>query len=152
MKQETLEKAALNIIPDESTAGWIDSFSAWERQGFIKGAKWQADNVDTMQTRSRNTNPDNNTVNIPALRKTITTYLDNIGSHGMRSELTKAVDVLYDFMLYVNEIESEEIFEISNNTSTNNTSTDNDDTTTWAGTDYGDDERDEAEWGDFIVK
>jgi hypothetical protein len=104
-----------------------------------------------MQTMSRNNNPDNNTVNIPALRKTITTYLDNIGSHGMRSELTKAVDVLYDFMLYANEIESEEIFETSINTS-NNTSIDNDETTTWAGTDYGDDEMDEAEWGDFIVK
>lgn len=40
-KKETLEEAALNIIPDKSTAGWIDSFSATERIGFIKGAKWQ---------------------------------------------------------------------------------------------------------------
>jgi hypothetical protein len=40
-KQETLEEAALNIIPDRSTAGWIDSFGATERIGFIKGAKWQ---------------------------------------------------------------------------------------------------------------
>jgi hypothetical protein len=41
-KQETLEEVALNIIPDKSTAGWIDSFGATERIGFIKGAKWQA--------------------------------------------------------------------------------------------------------------
>jgi len=40
-KKETFEEAALNIIPDKSTAGWIDSFSATERIGFIKGAKWQ---------------------------------------------------------------------------------------------------------------
>lgn len=42
--KETLEEAALNIIPDKSTAGWIDSFSATERIGFIKGAKWQQEN------------------------------------------------------------------------------------------------------------
>ena len=41
MKQETLEEFALNIIPDRSTAGWIDSFSATERIGFIQGVKWQ---------------------------------------------------------------------------------------------------------------
>jgi hypothetical protein len=41
-KQETVEEVALNIIPDKSTAGWIDSFGATERIGFIKGAKWQA--------------------------------------------------------------------------------------------------------------
>jgi len=39
MKQ-TLEEGALNIIPDKSTAGWKDCFSAYEREGFIKGAKW----------------------------------------------------------------------------------------------------------------
>jgi len=44
-KQETIEEAALNIIPDRSTAGWIDSFSATERIGFIKGAKWQAERM-----------------------------------------------------------------------------------------------------------
>jgi hypothetical protein len=44
-KQEILEEAALNIIPDKSTAGWIDSFSATERIGFIKGAKWQAERM-----------------------------------------------------------------------------------------------------------
>lgn len=36
-KQETLEELALKIIPDKSTKGWIDSFSATERVGFIKG-------------------------------------------------------------------------------------------------------------------
>jgi len=45
MKKETLEEAALNIIPDRSTAGWIDSFSATERIGFIKGAKWQQERM-----------------------------------------------------------------------------------------------------------
>ena len=49
-KQETLEEAALNIIPDRSTAGWIDSFGATERIGFIKGAKWQQDNTDKKYT------------------------------------------------------------------------------------------------------
>jgi hypothetical protein len=44
-KQETLEEVALNIIPDKSTAGWIDSFGATERIGFIKGAKWQAERM-----------------------------------------------------------------------------------------------------------
>ena len=37
-----LEKAALSIIPDRSTEGWIDSFGATERIGFIKGATWHA--------------------------------------------------------------------------------------------------------------
>jgi len=45
MKQETLEEVALNIIPDKSTAGWIDSFGATERIGFIKGAKWQQERM-----------------------------------------------------------------------------------------------------------
>jgi hypothetical protein len=45
MKQETLEEAAKNIIPDRSTSGWIDSFGATERIGFIKGAKWQAERM-----------------------------------------------------------------------------------------------------------
>jgi hypothetical protein len=45
-KQETtLEKDALNIIPDRSTSGWVDSFSATERIDFIKGAKWQAERM-----------------------------------------------------------------------------------------------------------
>jgi hypothetical protein len=145
MNKETLEEAKLKFCNDSNN--WQGSSREDLKLGWDACAKWQADNGDTMQTMSRNTNPDNNTVNIPALRKTITTYLDNIGSHGMRSELTKAVDVLYDFMLYANEIESGEIFETSDNTSI-----DNDETTTWAGTDYGNDETDEAEWGDFIVK
>jgi hypothetical protein len=42
-KQETtLEEAALNIIPDRTSAGWIDCFGATERIGFIKGANYQA--------------------------------------------------------------------------------------------------------------
>jgi len=45
MKQETLEEAALNIIPNKSTAGWIDTFGAYERTGFIKGAKYQAERM-----------------------------------------------------------------------------------------------------------
>ena len=45
MKQETLEEAASSIIPDRSTAGWIDSFGATERIGFIKGAKWQQERM-----------------------------------------------------------------------------------------------------------
>jgi hypothetical protein len=44
-KQETLEEAALNIIPDRTTAGWIDSFGATERIGFIKGANYQAERM-----------------------------------------------------------------------------------------------------------
>jgi hypothetical protein len=44
-KQETLEEAAENIIPDRSTSGWIDSFGATERIGFIKGAKWCAERM-----------------------------------------------------------------------------------------------------------
>ena len=43
--EETLEEAALSIIPDRSTAGWIDSFGATERIGFIKGAKWQQEQI-----------------------------------------------------------------------------------------------------------
>jgi len=45
MEKKTLEEAALNIIPDRSTTGWIDSFSATERIGFIKGAKWQQEQI-----------------------------------------------------------------------------------------------------------
>jgi hypothetical protein len=45
MTQETLEEAASSIIPDRSTAGWIDSFGATERIGFIKGAKWQQERM-----------------------------------------------------------------------------------------------------------
>jgi hypothetical protein len=44
-EQETIEEAALNIIPDKSTSGWIDSFGATERIGFIKGAKWQQERM-----------------------------------------------------------------------------------------------------------
>jgi hypothetical protein len=40
-KLETLEEVALSIIPDRSTLGWIDSFSATERIGFMKGVKLQ---------------------------------------------------------------------------------------------------------------
>jgi hypothetical protein len=45
MKQETIDEVALNIIPDKSTSGWIDSFGATERIGFIKGAKYQAERM-----------------------------------------------------------------------------------------------------------
>ena len=45
MTQETLEEAASSIIPDRSTASWIDSFGATERIGFIKGAKWQQERM-----------------------------------------------------------------------------------------------------------
>jgi len=44
-KQEKLEETALNIIPNKSTAGWIDTFGAYERTGFIKGAKYQAERM-----------------------------------------------------------------------------------------------------------
>jgi hypothetical protein len=44
-KQETIEETALNIIPDRSTAGWIDSFGATERIGFIKGVNYQAERM-----------------------------------------------------------------------------------------------------------
>jgi hypothetical protein len=44
-KQETLEEAALNIIPDRNIVGWVDSYSATERRGFIKGAKYQAERM-----------------------------------------------------------------------------------------------------------
>jgi hypothetical protein len=54
-KQETLEEAALNIIPDRSTAGWIDSFGATERIGFIKGAKWQQERIGLMEIELRHT-------------------------------------------------------------------------------------------------
>ena len=42
---EEVEEAALSIIPDRSTAGWIDSFGATERIGFIKGAKWMQEKM-----------------------------------------------------------------------------------------------------------
>lgn len=45
MKKETFEEAALAIIPDKSTPGWIDTHSAIERKGFIKGAEWQAERM-----------------------------------------------------------------------------------------------------------
>ena len=45
MEKETLEQAALAIIPDKSTPGWIDTHSAIERRGFIKGAEWQAERM-----------------------------------------------------------------------------------------------------------
>jgi hypothetical protein len=44
-KMETLEEAALSIIPNRSTTGWIDSFGATERIGFIKGAKWMQERM-----------------------------------------------------------------------------------------------------------
>ena len=44
-KQETVEEASLRIIPDRSTAGWVDCFSGYERTGFVKGAKWQAERM-----------------------------------------------------------------------------------------------------------
>jgi len=55
-KQETLEEAALNIIPDRSTAGWIDSFGAAERIGFIAGAKWQQEQDKNKYSDSDMTN------------------------------------------------------------------------------------------------
>ena len=131
-KQETLEEAALNIIPDRSTAGWIDSFGATERIGFIKGAKWQAgngdttvmggdnipDNTDENITTDKNTNHprwtstttwdklDMNNVtrgkiNMSALRETITKYLDDIDSFGDDKQLRESIDVLHDFVLYI---------------------------------------------------
>lgn len=45
MEKERLEKAALTILPDKSTPGWIDTHSATERRGFIKGAEWQAERM-----------------------------------------------------------------------------------------------------------
>jgi hypothetical protein len=44
-RQETLEEAALNIIPDRNIVGWVDSYSATERRGFIKGDKYQAERM-----------------------------------------------------------------------------------------------------------
>lgn len=35
--KKNIEEVALSIIPDKSTKGWIDSFSATERIGFVKG-------------------------------------------------------------------------------------------------------------------
>jgi hypothetical protein len=39
-KEEKLEEFALSIIPDRTTAGWVDAFGATERVGFIKGFKF----------------------------------------------------------------------------------------------------------------
>jgi hypothetical protein len=43
--KEILEEVALRIIPYQSTAGYMDSFSANERVGFVRGAKWQAERM-----------------------------------------------------------------------------------------------------------
>ena len=44
-KEETLEEVALRLIPYKSTAGWMDSFSATERIGFVRGAKWMRNKI-----------------------------------------------------------------------------------------------------------
>jgi hypothetical protein len=44
-KQETLEEVALRLIPYQSTAGLMDSFSGNMRVGFVRGAKWQAERM-----------------------------------------------------------------------------------------------------------
>lgn len=68
--------------------------------------------ITTMRTTTDDNNPDNNTtVNTPSLRKHITNYLNDISTHGTRNELIEATNVLHDFMLYINEMESDEIFE-----------------------------------------
>jgi hypothetical protein len=54
-------------------------------------------------TIGRNNNPDN-TLNMTALRNYITMYLDDIESYGEENELTEATNVLYDFVMYVNEL------------------------------------------------
>ena len=44
-KQETLEEVALRIIPYQSRAGLMDSYSANQRLGFVMGAKWMRDKI-----------------------------------------------------------------------------------------------------------
>lgn len=45
----SVEDAALKVIPDKSTAGWIDGWSATERIGFIKGVKWQKEQTKLLE-------------------------------------------------------------------------------------------------------
>jgi len=51
--KETVEEAALRIIPDKSTAGWVDGFSATERIGFVKGAQWQSEQDNWISVEER---------------------------------------------------------------------------------------------------
>ena len=53
-----------------------------------------------------NNNPGN--LNMTVLRNHITMYLDDIESYGTRKELADATDVLFDFVKYINALDSEQ--------------------------------------------
>jgi hypothetical protein len=82
-------------IPDTNRMGWSTGTSR-THPTWTSTTTW--DKLDTTNSRTMG---NNNTVNMSALRETITKYLDDIDSYGDDKDLRESIDVLHDFVLYI---------------------------------------------------
>ena len=79
-----------NIPETKTTGGTSRTHPTW-----TSTTTW-----DKLDTNSR-TMGNNNTVNMSALRETITNYLNDVDSYGDDKQLRESIDVLHDFVLYI---------------------------------------------------
>ena len=67
----------------------------------INHPRWTSTTTwDKLDTNNR-TMGNNNTVNISALRESITNYLNDVDSYGDDKQLRESIDVLHDFVVYM---------------------------------------------------
>ena len=82
----------MNNIPDTNgTGGTSKTHPTW-----TSTTTW-----DKLDTKNRTTGK-NNTVNMSALREAITMYLNDVDSYGDDKQLRESIDVLHDFVVYLN--------------------------------------------------
>ena len=68
----------------------------------INHPRWTSTTTwDKLDTNNR-TMGNNNTVNMSALREAITMYLNDVDSYGDDKQLRESIDVLHDFVVYLN--------------------------------------------------
>ena len=69
----------------------------------INHPRWTSTTTwDKLDTSNNRTMGKNNTVNISALREAITMYLNDVDSYGDDKQLRESIDVLHDFVVYLN--------------------------------------------------
>ena len=72
----------------------------------INQPRWTSTTTwDKLDTSKNRTTGKNNTVNISALREAITMYLDDVDSYGDDKQLRESIDVLHDFVTYLNAVD-----------------------------------------------
>ena len=93
-----LEEAILKMVNKSTNT----TDMTWDEYGNPKPIIGWGDNM--------NNNPGNtdNNLNMTVLRKHITMYLDDIESYGTEEVLNEATDVLWDFVKYIDAMDSEQ--------------------------------------------